>query len=96
MPLVELRHPEPDWLAYRHEPQRGCPRCTARHPGGRILQLLPHHRYVCTRHRIWIGPPNLLNLDGGAVPRLGSSGAMLGRLADADLPAAYDGMTIDV
>jgi hypothetical protein len=57
----ELRQPEPDWLAYRHEPQRGCPRCAARHPGGPVLQLLPHHRYVCTRHRIWIGPPDLLD-----------------------------------
>jgi hypothetical protein len=59
--LVELRQPEPDWLAYRHEPQRGCPRCAARHPGGPVLQLLPHHRYVCIRHRIWIGPPDLLD-----------------------------------
>jgi hypothetical protein len=60
--LAELRRPEPDWLAYRHEPQYGCPRCTARHLGGPVLQLLPHHRYVCTRHRIWIGPPDLLDL----------------------------------
>jgi hypothetical protein len=60
--LVELRYPEPDWLAYRHEPQRGCPRCTARNPGGPVLQLMPHHRYVCTRHRVWIGPPDLLDL----------------------------------
>jgi hypothetical protein len=59
--VVELRQPEPDWLAYRHEPQHGCPRCTARHLGGPVQQLLPHHRYVCTRHRIWIGPPDLLD-----------------------------------
>jgi TniQ len=59
--VVELCQPEPDWLAYRHEPQRGCPRCTARHLGGPVLQLLPHHRYVCTRHRIWIGPPDVLD-----------------------------------
>ena len=26
-----------------------------RRPGTR---LLPHHRYVCTRHRYWIGPPD--------------------------------------
>lgn len=56
--VVELRDPEPDWLAFRHEPQRGCRRCTARHPGGPVLQLLPHHRWVCTRHRAWIGPPD--------------------------------------
>jgi hypothetical protein len=56
--LIELRHPEPDWLALRHEPQRGCWRCNARHPGGPVLQLLPHHRYVCTRHHVWIGPPD--------------------------------------
>jgi hypothetical protein len=60
--LIELREPEPDWLAYRYEPQHGCPRCTTRHPGGHVLQLLPHHRYVCTRHRVWIGPPDLLTL----------------------------------
>ncbi|MEU8258656.1 TniQ family protein [Micromonospora inaquosa] len=59
--VIELRRPEPDWLAYRHEAQRGCPRCTARHPGGTVLQLLPHHRYVCTRHHIWIGPPDLVD-----------------------------------
>jgi hypothetical protein len=56
--VIELRNPEPDWLALRHEPQRGCWRCNARHPGGPVLQLLGHHRYVCTRHRIWIGPPD--------------------------------------
>jgi TniQ len=60
--LIEIRRPEPDWLAFRHEPQHGCPRCTARHPGGPVRQLLPHHRYVCTRHRIWIGPPDVINL----------------------------------
>jgi hypothetical protein len=57
--LIEIRHPEPDWLAFRHEPQHGCPRCTGRRPGGPVRQLFPHHRYVCTRHRIWIGPPDL-------------------------------------
>ncbi|GAA1309444.1 hypothetical protein GCM10009634_74440 [Saccharothrix xinjiangensis] len=56
--VVELRDPQPDWLALRHEPQRGCRRCDARHPGGPVLRLLPHHAYVCTRHRIWIGPPD--------------------------------------
>ena len=24
-----------------------------------MTQLLPHHRYVCTRHRYWIGPPDI-------------------------------------
>ena len=57
--VIELRAPEPDWLALRHEPQRGCWRCNARHPGGPVLQLLGHHRYACTRHRVWIGPPDL-------------------------------------
>ncbi|MEX5712945.1 TniQ family protein [Parafrankia sp. FMc6] len=56
--LVELR-PQPDWQALRHTPQPGCPRCAARHPEGPIIQLLPHHRYVCTRHRHWIGPPDV-------------------------------------
>lgn len=26
--VIDLRRPEPDWLAYRHTPQPGCPRCT--------------------------------------------------------------------
>jgi hypothetical protein len=52
--LPEL-HPTPDWAALRHQPQPGCPRCNARHPGGRVTHLLAHHRYVCTRHRYWIG-----------------------------------------
>uniref|UniRef100_UPI003F497F35 hypothetical protein n=1 Tax=Amycolatopsis sp. CA-096443 TaxID=3239919 RepID=UPI003F497F35 len=59
--IVELLDPEPDWLALRHEPQRGCRRCTAGHHGGPVLLLLRHHDYVCTRHRIWIGPPDLLD-----------------------------------
>ncbi|MFF3693794.1 TniQ family protein [Streptomyces sp. NPDC002221] len=56
--LPELRTPKPDWSMFRHEPQPGCHLCTARHPGGRIVHLLPHHLYVCTKHRIWIGPPD--------------------------------------
>jgi hypothetical protein len=56
--IIELRTPEPDWLALHHEPQRGCWRCDARHPGGPVLHLLPHHHYVCTRHQVWIGPPD--------------------------------------
>ena len=24
-----------------------------------MTHLLPHHRYVCTRHRYWIGPPDI-------------------------------------
>ena len=58
--VIDLRRPEPDWLAYRHTPQPGCPRCTARHRGGIRLQLLAHHHYVCTRHQLWIGPPDPL------------------------------------
>lgn len=56
--LLELREPPPDWSAWRHQPQPGCPRCDARHDGGAVARLLPHHRYVCTRHRYWIGPPD--------------------------------------
>jgi hypothetical protein len=60
--IIELRDPQPDWLALRHEPQRGCWRCTARHPGGPVLALHAHHQYVCLRHRIWIGPPDLASV----------------------------------
>ena len=56
--LPELRDPAPDWVAWRHQPQPRCPRCDARHDGGPVQRLLPHHRYVCTRHRYWIGPPD--------------------------------------
>ena len=56
--LPELRRPGPDWQAWRYQPQPGCPRCDARHDGGPVTRLLPHHRYVCTRHRYWIGPPD--------------------------------------
>jgi hypothetical protein len=56
--LPEL-HPAPGWSALRHQPQPGCPRCDARHPGGPVTRLLPHYRYVCTRHRYWIGPPDV-------------------------------------
>ncbi|GFG66364.1 hypothetical protein MKUB_38540 [Mycobacterium kubicae] len=56
--LPELRNPAPDWTLWRHQPQPGCPRCDARHDGGPVLRLLPHHRYVCTQHHYWIGPPD--------------------------------------
>ncbi len=56
--LPEL-HPTPGWSALRHQSQPGCPRCDARHPGGPVTHLLPHHRYVCTRHRYWVGPPDI-------------------------------------
>ncbi|MFI9355564.1 hypothetical protein [Streptomyces lydicus] len=56
--LPELRTPQPDWSMFRHEPQPGCHLCTARHSGGPVVHLLPHHRYVCMQHRIWIGPPD--------------------------------------
>ena len=56
--LPEVRHPGPDWQAWRHQAQPGCPRCDARHDGGPVSRLLPHHRYVCTRHWYWIGPPD--------------------------------------
>ena len=57
--LPELRDPPPTWPMFRHVPQVGCPRCDARHAGGPVLRLYPHHRYVCTRHRYWIGPPDI-------------------------------------
>lgn len=57
--LPELRDPAPDWQSLRHVPQAGCPRCDAGHPGGQVYRLLPHHEYACTRHRHWIGPPDI-------------------------------------
>lgn len=57
--LLELRDPPPTWQAFRHDPQIGCPRCDARHLGGPVHRLFPHHRYVCTRHQYWIGPPDI-------------------------------------
>lgn len=56
--MPELSDPTPDWTAWRHQTQPGCPRCDARHEGGQVTRLLPHHRYVCTRHSYWIGPPD--------------------------------------
>lgn len=54
--LPELQ-PAQDWTVLRHQP--GCPLCDARHRGGPVTRLLPHHHYVCTRHRYWLGPPDL-------------------------------------
>ena len=54
--LPELRDPQPDWAMFRHQPQPGCRYCDAKHPGGEVTRILPHHRYVCTRHQIWICP----------------------------------------
>ncbi|MDE1672674.1 hypothetical protein [Nocardia gipuzkoensis] len=56
--LPELRATTQHWPLFRHQPQPGCPRCDARHPGGPVRRILPHHRYVCTRHHHWIGPPD--------------------------------------
>jgi hypothetical protein len=56
--MPELRDPTPEWAAWRHQAQPRCPRCDARHDGGPVTRLLPHHRYVCTRHSYWIGPPD--------------------------------------
>lgn len=57
--LPELRDPAPNWALLRHQPQPRCPRCDARHEGGPVLRLLPHHHYVCTKHRYWIGLPDV-------------------------------------
>ncbi|MGW3957612.1 hypothetical protein ACWEKM_43610 [Streptomyces sp. NPDC004752] len=56
--LPELRDPQPDWTMFRHQPQPGCHHCDTKHIGGKVTRLLPHHRYVCTRHDVWIGPPD--------------------------------------
>jgi len=56
--LPEVQGPDTRWEWWRHQTQPGCPRCDARHDGGPVLRLLPHHHYVCTRHRYWIGPPD--------------------------------------
>jgi hypothetical protein len=57
--LPELVNPTRDWTVFRHQPQPGCRRCDVRHDGGPVIRLLPHHRYVCLRHRYWIGPPDI-------------------------------------
>ncbi|TXS67293.1 hypothetical protein [Streptomyces sp. sk2.1] len=54
--LPELRMPQPDWAMYRHQPQSGCHHCNAKHLGGEVTRILPHHRYVCARHRLWLCP----------------------------------------
>ncbi|MDT0468171.1 MULTISPECIES: TniQ family protein [Streptomyces] len=63
--LPELRTPQPDWAMFRHQPQRGCRHCDAKHPGGEVIRILPHHRYVCTRHRLWLCPSDV---DGHTTP----------------------------
>lgn len=57
--MPELRDRPPNWEMFRHQPQTGCHLCDARHPGGRVVRLLPHHNYVCLRHGTWIGPPDI-------------------------------------
>lgn len=57
--MPELRDPPPNWEMFRHQPQTGCHLCDARHPGGPVIRLLPHHTYVCLRHGAWIGPPDV-------------------------------------
>ncbi|MFD7911368.1 hypothetical protein ACFV30_11630 [Streptomyces sp. NPDC059752] len=63
--LPELRHPQPDWAMFRHQPQPGCPHCNAKHPGGEVVRIVPHHRYVCTQHRLWLCPSDA---DGHTTP----------------------------
>ncbi|WP_258527971.1 TnsA-like heteromeric transposase endonuclease subunit [Streptomyces sp. NBRC 110611] len=60
--MPELRDPPPDWEMFRHQPQTGCHLCDARHPGGKVVRLLPHHAYICLRHGAWIGPPDIDHL----------------------------------
>ncbi|MFH8411073.1 hypothetical protein ACH4FX_40840 [Streptomyces sp. NPDC018019] len=60
--MPELRDPAPNWEMFRHQPQTGCHLCDARHPGGKVVRLLPHHTYVCLRHGTWIGPPDVDHL----------------------------------
>ena len=51
------------------------PRCDARHDDGPAARLLPHYHYVCTRHRYWIGPPDVGQQ--GVEPRdAGTAGAL--------------------
>ncbi|MGO9500165.1 MAG: hypothetical protein ACLPUO_00940 [Streptosporangiaceae bacterium] len=51
------------------------PRCDARHDGGPVARLLPRYHYVCTRHRYWIGPPDVGQQ--GVEPRdAGTAGAL--------------------
>ena len=57
--LPELRDPASAWQSLRNVPQPGCPRCDAAHPGGQVYRLLPLCEYACTRHRYWIGPPDI-------------------------------------
>jgi hypothetical protein len=67
--LPELRDPASAWQSLRNIPQPGCPRCDAGHPGGPVYRLLPCHEYACTRHRYWIGPPDI-GRPGPALPGL--------------------------
>ena len=88
---LESALPQPDWSALRHEPQHGCPRCDAQHPGGPVLHVFPHHRYVCVRHRVWIGPPDLLGLplpDLAALPEVVAAQRAHLRLLHRHGPAA--------
>ena len=67
--LPELRDPASAWQSLRNVPQPGCPRCDAAHPGGQVYRLLPLCEYACTRHRYWIGPPDI-SRPGPALPGL--------------------------
>jgi hypothetical protein len=56
--LPEL-DPATAWPHLRDTPQPGCPRCTARHPGGTVMRLFALHTYICHRHGYWLGPPDV-------------------------------------
>lgn len=86
---------QPEWAAWRHKSQPGCPRCDARHDGGPVARVLPHHRYVCLRHRYWIGPPDIgqpatLITDDGLADLVGAQSRHLRLLHTHGAAACYD------
>ena len=70
--MPELRDPAPEWFRLRHLPQRACPHCTARHPGGPVVRFFARHEFFCTRHGYWIGPllPTIADLQPRQLARL--------------------------
>ncbi|GLY87410.1 hypothetical protein [Actinoallomurus iriomotensis] len=56
-----VREPDPgtDCPLLRDTPQPACPRCTARHRGGRVMRLSARHEYTGRRHGYRLGPPDV-------------------------------------